>query len=56
MSESHDGDKSHGGDMKAGFLGLIIGAVCLFAILFTIVRITHNHYVNEKPAAAQSAR
>ncbi|HEU4990572.1 MAG: hypothetical protein KGL93_08350 [Gemmatimonadota bacterium] len=52
MSDSHD---SHAGDMKAGFLGLVIGAVVIFAILFSIVKITHAHYANEKPAAAQSA-
>lgn len=52
MTESHD---AHASDMKAGFLGLIIGAICVFVILFSIVKITHNHYANEKPAATQQA-
>ena len=55
MTESHDAHDTHAGDMKAGFLGLIIGAICVFVILFSIVKITHNHYANEKPAAAQKA-
>jgi len=55
MTESHDAHETHASDMKAGFLGLIIGAICVFVILFSIVKITHNHYANEKPAAAQKA-
>jgi len=53
MTASPDAHESRSSDMKAGFLGLIIGAVVIFAILFSIVKITHNHYANEKPAAAQ---
>lgn len=55
MTTSHDAHGQHSSDMKAGFLGLIIGAICIFAILFAIVKITHNHYANEQPAATQSA-
>ena len=33
----------HPGDMRGGFLGLIIGAICVFIILYAIVRITHAH-------------
>lgn len=52
MSDSHD---SHAGDMKAGFLGLVIGAACIFAILFSIVKLTNAHYAHEQPAATQPA-
>ena len=55
MNAPHDAHDTHAGDMKAGFLGLIIGGICVFVILFSIVKITHNHYANEKPAAAQKA-
>ena len=50
---SHDDQASRSSDMKAGFLGLIIGGICIFVILFAVVKITHNHYVNETPAASQ---
>lgn len=50
---SHDTHESHGSDMKAGFLGLVIGAVCIFVILFSIVKITHAHYVHEAAATTQ---
>ena len=55
MTESHDAHESHASDMKAGFLGLIIGAICVFVILFSIVKITNHHYASEKPAATQPA-
>ncbi len=54
MTDTHTHD-SHAGDMKAGFLGLIIGAVCIFAILFSIVKLTSAHYAHERPAATQPA-
>ena len=50
----HDTHDAHGSDMKAGFLGLIIGAAVLFVILFSIVKISHNHYAHETPSAQQS--
>jgi uncharacterized protein (DUF983 family) len=53
MTESHGAHESHAGDMKAGFLGLIIGTICIFVILFSIVKITHAHYVHEAAAASQ---
>ena len=40
-----------GSDAKAAFFGLAIGAIVLFAILRTIVAVTHSHYENERPAA-----
>ncbi|HVZ77803.1 MAG TPA: hypothetical protein VG818_07475 [Gemmatimonadaceae bacterium] len=52
MSHSHDHD--HAGDMKAAFTGLILGAVVIFAILFSIVKLTNAHYAKEHPAAEQA--
>jgi hypothetical protein len=40
-----------GPDSRAAFLGVIIGAIVLFAILRTIVGLTNAHYNHEKPAA-----
>ena len=39
-------------DMRAGFTGLIVGAVFLLVLLTTIVHLTHKHYAGERPAAA----
>jgi hypothetical protein len=50
MADHHD-STAHGSDMKAAFLGLIIGAIVLFGILRTIVALTNAHYAHEKPAA-----
>ena len=35
------------GDKPAGYLGLIIGAVVLFALIFGIVKMTNARYTNE---------
>ncbi len=43
--------QTQGSDMKAAFLGLIIGAIVLFGVLRTIVALTNAKYANEKPAA-----
>ena len=50
MADNHD-SHSHGSDMKAAFLGLIIGAIVLFGILRTIVALTNAKYAHEKPSA-----
>lgn len=42
---------THGTDMRAGFTGLILGAICVFAILFTVVKLTNARYAHEQPAA-----
>lgn len=43
---------AHGSDMGAAFAGLIIGAVVLFLILGSIVKLTNRHYANEKATAS----
>jgi hypothetical protein len=48
---NHDATAHHGSDRKAAFLGLIIGAIILFAILRTVVAMTNAHYNHEKAAA-----
>ena len=52
MSASQQTDKS------AGFTGLILGAIAIFVILFSIVRITNAHYAGEakEPAAAGATK
>jgi hypothetical protein len=42
----------HGSDMKAAFMGLIIGAIAIFCIVTTIVHLTNAKYAHEAPAAA----
>jgi hypothetical protein len=42
-------------DKKAGFTGLIVGAVLLLIVLYGIVHLTNQHYAKlegAKPAAA----
>jgi hypothetical protein len=43
----------HKADARAAFMGLILGAIVLFGILYTIVRLTNAHYAgrSEAPAA-----
>ncbi|HKV49967.1 MAG TPA: hypothetical protein VJO52_02105 [Gemmatimonadaceae bacterium] len=40
------------GDKKAGFTGLIVGAIVIFCIMFSIVLLTNRHYEGKEPAAA----
>lgn len=50
---AHDHDhQPHSSDMKAAFLGLIIGAIVLFGIVRTIIALTNAKYTHEQPAAA----
>jgi hypothetical protein len=51
MTDTHHTTPTRATDMKAGFLGLIIGGLCLFAILYGIVRLTNHHFNTERPAA-----
>jgi hypothetical protein len=53
---AHDHDthshEPHGSDAKAAFLGLIIGAIVLFGIITTIIKLTNARYAHERPAAS----
>lgn len=51
MTAHDDHNHTHGSDTKAAFLGLVIGAIVIFAILRTIVGLTNAHYAHEQPAA-----
>ena len=51
MSASHSAPPS---DRKAAYTGLIIGAVAVFIILFSVVKVTNAHFAGEeggKPAS-----
>jgi len=54
--DQHTTTQAQGTDAKAAFLGLIIGAIVLFAIVRGIVWATNAKYVNEKAAAAAEAK
>jgi hypothetical protein len=49
MSDSHAG--SHQSDRGAAYGGLIIGAIVLFAALYSIVTLTNQHYERAEAAA-----
>ena len=41
----------HKADARAAFLGLILGAIILFSILYTIVRLTNARYARHAEPA-----
>jgi hypothetical protein len=43
-------------DKSAGFTGLILGAIAIFVILFSIVRITNARYNTAEKEAAPAAQ
>jgi hypothetical protein len=49
MSAPHPGDKS------AGFIGLILGAIAIFVLVFAIVTLTNAKYAGEKAEGAPAA-
>lgn len=49
--DTHTHSPARGSDRSAAFLGLIIGAIVLFAIVRTIVALTNAKYSHERPAA-----
>jgi hypothetical protein len=51
MSTSSHDSHTTGRDTKAAFLGLIVGAIVLLAVLTTIVKLTAGKYAGESPAA-----
>lgn len=52
MSDHPDAAPPGGPDTRPAYTGLILGAIVLFAVLYSIVTITNNHYVREAPAEA----
>ena len=42
---------SHGSDKRAAFTGLVVTAVLLFLMSFTIVKLTSHHYTSKGEAA-----
>jgi hypothetical protein len=49
------GHQPHESDRAAAYRGLILGAIVLGVLLFTIVRLTNAHYASEGPKKAASA-
>ena len=43
-TESHSASHTFGADTRAAFLGLILGAIAVFAVVRTIVALTNAHY------------
>ena len=39
---------AHGSDQGAGFTGLIVGAIFVGAILYSVVLLTNHHFAGEK--------
>jgi len=55
MSEHHDAAPGGGPDTRPAYTGLILGAIVLFALLYSIVVVTNKHYeTSETPPAATS--
>ena len=54
MTEHHDAAPSAGPDTRPAYTGLILGAIVLFALLYSIVVVTAKHYDSETPPAATS--
>ncbi|MGH7647653.1 MAG: hypothetical protein ACREND_06015 [Gemmatimonadaceae bacterium] len=42
------------GDKKAGFTGLVVGAIVLLCVIYSIIMLTNRHYEGKaaEPAAA----
>jgi hypothetical protein len=56
MSEHHDEAPAGGPDTRPAYTGLILGAIVLFAVLYSIVVVTNKHYeAKEAPAAAATS-
>ena len=56
MSEHQTESHTFGTDTRAAYLGLIIGAIVLFVILFTIIKLTSARYAHERPVAVSLER
>ena len=44
------------GDKRAGFTGLIVGAVLLFAVLFAIVHFTNERYASHEGTKTEATK
>ena len=51
MSASHSAPPS---DRKAAYTGLVLGAVAVFIILFTVVKVTNASFAGEHEAKAET--
>ena len=47
---------SNGSDKRAAFTGLIVTAVLLFLMSFTIVKLTNRSYASREGAAAEATK
>ena len=55
MSDHPDAAPGGGPDTRPAYTGLILGAIVLFAVLYSIVTVTNKHYeATETPPAATS--
>jgi hypothetical protein len=55
MSEHPDAAPSGGPDTRPAYTGLILGAIVLFALIYSIVVVTNKQYeARETPPAATS--
>jgi hypothetical protein len=52
--ETQDKAPMTGPDTKAAFSGLILGAIVIFALIFSIVTITNRHYEKSEAPASQT--
>ena len=50
MATHHD--DRHSPDKRPAFMGLVIGALALFAVAYTIVQLTNRAFEGHQPAAA----
>ena len=41
-------------DKRAAFIGLIAGAIGIFAVMYTITMLTNKKFEGHRPAAAQT--
>jgi hypothetical protein len=46
----------HHGDKRAAFVGLIAGAIGIFAVLYAITMLTNKKFEGHRPAAAEAAQ
>jgi hypothetical protein len=52
MTDHPDVAPNGGPDTRPAYTGLILGAIVLFAVMYSIVTVTNKHYEAETPPAA----